>query len=147
MPFLPFSYFFRFYSTRVTFQPDGPEHGTPRTTTERLKAEARSAADSSTEEPIDSNDENPPPPIVHEPGFLERRVAGLPPFVANCILRALMSVVMIGGFLTLVYLGPLALVVLVSYLKLYIVFLKIWKKQLMHEHTDWHWCQIQFNSM
>ncbi|VDN12104.1 unnamed protein product [Dibothriocephalus latus] len=55
---------------------------------------------------------------AHVPGFLEKQVEGLPPRLSNLILRTLMSIFMIGGFSFLVYLGPLALVVLVLFLQM-----------------------------
>ncbi|KAL5964227.1 Phosphatidate cytidylyltransferase photoreceptor-specific [Taenia solium] len=54
----------------------------------------------------------------HVPVFLETSVAGLSPRLTNCIVRLFMSIVMIGGFLFLIYLGPLALVLLVLCLQL-----------------------------
>lgn len=50
----------------------------------------------------------------HVPVFLETSVAGLSPRLTNCVVRLFMSIVMISGFLFLIYLGPLALVLLVS---------------------------------
>ncbi len=51
----------------------------------------------------------------HVPAFLESSVEGLSPRLKNCVVRVFMSVFMISGFLTLIYLGPLALVLLVRY--------------------------------
>lgn len=50
----------------------------------------------------------------HVPAILESSVAGLSPRLTNCVVRLFASIIMIGGFLFLIYLGPLALVLLVS---------------------------------
>lgn len=47
------------------------------------------------------------------PSILENSVAGLSPRLKNCVVRLFASIIMIGGFLFLIYLGPLALVLLV----------------------------------
>ncbi|VDL57669.1 unnamed protein product [Hymenolepis diminuta] len=50
----------------------------------------------------------------HVPAYLESSVAGLSPRLTNCVVRLFASIIMISGFLFLIYLGPLALVLLVS---------------------------------
>ncbi|KAM3171198.1 hypothetical protein ACTXT7_017099, partial [Hymenolepis weldensis] len=48
----------------------------------------------------------------HVPAYLESSVAGLSPRLTNCVVRLFASIIMISGFLFLIYLGPLALVLL-----------------------------------
>nr|CDS33696.2 phosphatidate cytidylyltransferase [Hymenolepis microstoma] len=48
----------------------------------------------------------------HVPTYLESSVSGLSPRLKNCVVRLFASIIMIGGFLFLIYLGPLALVLL-----------------------------------
>ncbi|KAL7055732.1 hypothetical protein AAHC03_022990 [Spirometra sp. Aus1] len=88
---------------------------------------SKSADSSSNEEPTDTPFPSDLEPEAvrdlsqgtsHVPGFLEKSVEGLPPKLSNLILRTLMSIFMIGGFSFLVYLGPLALVVLVLFLQM-----------------------------
>ncbi|VDD80630.1 unnamed protein product [Mesocestoides corti] len=58
------------------------------------------------------------PGTDYVPTFLESSVQGLSPTLTNFIVRIFMSVNMIGGFLFMIYLGPLALVLLVLGLQL-----------------------------
>ncbi|VUZ45869.1 unnamed protein product, partial [Hymenolepis diminuta] len=51
----------------------------------------------------------------HVPAYLESSVAGLSPRLTNCVVRLFASIIMISGFLFLIYLGPLALVLLVCH--------------------------------
>ncbi|VDO08831.1 unnamed protein product [Rodentolepis nana] len=105
---------------RASVRGDEGEESSKSTKTASLASKSALTDQSSADEaPLSSDLELDPKAAVtllegssHVPTCLESCVSGLSPRLTNCVVRLFASIIMIGGFLFLIYLGPLALVLL-----------------------------------